>query len=335
MLLLKSFFRKKSTKIYLIVIPILIISITLFSAFYKYYLSLSKSIVPYSKILIITREDIFEKFSSDDDYIEVDEGIVFKSNDEIAAELYMFEELECIIVFPASKRKIELNDNEIAIGSKFLNNLDLINKTVKLKHNNQKINFKVKTIYERNFKEILISDNKFEELINKSNIFAYTLKVKEKTIIDSLENINNFQLEEGPIIYETFNNSPDYNLWKSLKELVTWLTIISYIMIIMFSIIFLIVLRNIIIDEYKIIHTERLLGFSKNQVRKSLFLKMLCFLTVSFILSTIFSKLFIIIINITQTTLFFDFKFIFKMYVLILFVSFLFSFFYQLKNKNI
>src|SRR5690554_6099102 len=299
MLLLKGFFRKKTTKIYLLVISVLLIALLTFFAFFNYYVGLLNNIVPYSQILIVSKTDIYENLNKSDNYISVEKAIVFKPdynykvlvrecktlsddcdyNSLSWENMNMFSGSEYIVVFPSSRNDMKLDDNKIVIGFgksitetidiKTLNKLK--NKKIGFYNGNKKQEFEIENHYDTNFTEVLISDNKFQELYKTSDIYAYIGKVKDERMGFASEDLNKSNGIEHTIIFQSFSSSDDYDVWKNLKDLISWLTVINYVMIFMFSIVILIVLRNTLIDEYKNVHHERLLGYNKNQVRKYLF----------------------------------------------------------------
>ena len=75
-------------------------------------------------------------------------------------------------------------------------------------------------------------------------MYAYIGKVKDDRIEFALEDLNESDSIEHTLIFQSFTSGDDYEVWKSLKDLINWLTIINYVMIFMFSIVILIVLRN-------------------------------------------------------------------------------------------
>ena len=159
MILLKSFFRKKVTKVYLIILCILIISYFLLSSLIVYFTDTQNEIYSkYSEIVVINNFDIYDKLSQIKDVKNIERVLAFKENKDYKifadtnCEIYdsngnlvasqhnkdnkiMWEVMErekledYVIVYPASKYGYELKDDEISNLKSELSSKDkIINK---------------------------------------------------------------------------------------------------------------------------------------------------------------------------------------------------------------
>jgi hypothetical protein len=97
-------------------------------------------------------------------------------------------------------------------------------------------------------------------------------------------------------------------------------------------------MKNIIVDEYKTVNIERLIGYNKMQIRKFLSLKAITLNVLSLSIATITSVIVNFLINyyLNFKLVIFDFNLLLKIYSIILFVTLLFCLFYEVKkSKNL
>ena len=197
MILLKSFFRKKVTKVYLIILCILIISYFLLSSLIVYFSDTQNEIYSkYSEIVVINNFDIYDKLSQIKDVKNIERILAFKENkdykifgdasyeiydsngnlvdsqhnedNKIMWEVMEREQLEdYVIVYPASRYGYELKDDEIiiAINDFWYDSYEkssynkIINQKIGFFYNNQNIEFNICDVIKVNMSSLLISDN--------------------------------------------------------------------------------------------------------------------------------------------------------------------------------
>jgi len=196
-MILKSFLRKKQTKILMFIITMLFFSIT----------------VMFGLVNSLERKEEEIKYKTSFVYVESNNNDVFKYKDFVnqrecllvnsisidAKSLYISEFKDKILVFKDGK----LKEGEVVIRllyNDYLKNRDYINKGVNIVFNGQNINLMVKGIISDNYRsEIYISDNLFRELQRNDDIRKYIVNVsdynKEVEIIsDYVKNSSNNML---------------------------------------------------------------------------------------------------------------------------------------------
>ena len=266
MLFLKSFFRKKSIKIYLTIISIILFFLLFSISIKNYYLDLVNSNYEYSYIefeYLGNKDDIrkikninqvYEGFS-----LRVDEGnYYFLINDYIG-----------------------LNDFEIA-ADKYIFPDQNIGSEVSF----YSTNFIIKDLFENNslYNVIYINSNTYKQLLSllKPDSFIYRVTLsnwlnEEKTIKILEENLKVNNLT-------TFLNKKENINFESV-------ILIFQTAIILFSIVFIIVLVvtyiNIANDEKKKNYIYKCLGYSKNLIRLINFTKLSILTILSFVISFI------------------------------------------------
>ena len=377
MILIKGFFRKKTTKVYLLLFSVLFVSIIILFSYINYFVSMANDIFKdHSQILIISKTEKLDELNKSKnlnlekaialipnyDYkvlgrsckvifnqnrVKVDEYITDDCSGLKWEYFYMHPSSEFIMLFPASRRNLDLEKNQIAIGmqSDILKIYDDSGDLEKIKdqkigfYNNKKnIEFKVSKFYSSEFKEMVISDTDFEELYKNSDLYAYKGILKDYRTDSSVE--SELREQEDIELVSVGQAYSDYSKMQSLenfKDLVSSLTLVSYLMVFIFIIVFITVIRNTILDEYKNIRTERLLGYNKNQARKYLLLKLFALNILTFIIGTTASILIIILLNYSKVNLnIFNYSLLFKIYGSMLLISLFFCLLNGIRiNKNL
>lgn len=322
MLLLKGFFRKKSTIVYLIIYTIIMTTI-IFSFFLikhnekiinditkkRSYITMTSSKDYYNEIdniknvIGIERIILFEPdndcntfkhqsyqiFNLDGTYIEY-------TNDEPKINWEDFSESSNSIIYILPDKEHKLKDNEIALSKSGLEYVDsvildnLIGQNVSFIYNNEKFEFTIKCFYDSKNKEMSISENKFYELLPNS-FYSYKIYIddysKESETVQQLESINdkeNIEVDRFHI-YDGIDNE------NASRDLINIFEIVSFFAIIMFVFVFIIVSKNILSDEKKNIQIERMLGYNKTQLRKYITVKILVLVLIALFISIIISKI--------------------------------------------
>lgn len=266
MIFLKSFFRKKSIKIYLAIISIILFFLLFSISIKNYYLDLVNSNYEYSYIefeYLGNKDDIkkikninqvYEGFS-----LRLDEGnYYFLINDYIG--LNDFEIVADKYIFP---------DQNIGSEVSFYNT-----------------NLIIKDLFENSslYNVIYINSNTYKYLLSllKPNVFIYRVTLtnwlnEEKTIKNIEDNLKVNNLT-------TFLNKKENINFESV-------ILVFQTAIIIFSIVFIIVLVvtyiNIVNDEKKKNYIYKCLGYSNNLIKLINFTKLFVLTILSFIISFI------------------------------------------------
>ena len=338
MLILKGFFRKKSTKIYLTIYSILFITIFSMIILIKYCDIVMNAIYKEKSYITLTSKgDYFEQISKLNGVEKVERIIIFEENEKdttfqnqsysvISKDTKInydneekYEEIVCwedygvsslnsatkIIIKPDKNNELNLKDNEIVLSSEGVKNKkqktkdSLKGKNIIFKYNGNEVEFRIKDYYDSNDLEMMISENKFNEL--NLNSYNYSYKIYINNYLDTEEtenqlknatNYNDLEIETRINYYGTENANKVTNSieFSSIFEMIIFFSIIGFI------IIFIIVTGNILSDEKKNSRIERILGFNKNQVKLHVILKIITLLIVAIVISTIISTILGIII---------------------------------------
>lgn len=370
MILLKGFLRKKSTKIYLaILITLLIAIITLFSLINYYKHQMNEIFEDSSDIFIVSNTDYYNNLIKSKDFNNVRKTLAFKPNYSLEIfgrqcmeehdvktgytidnydscnqnstlnwEHFLFDEWKSdIVVLPDSK----LADNQVIMGYQEAwnewekNSKHLIGKQVNFYLDEQLIEFTIKRFDPFRFPRVFVSTDVFKKLSNDSKLYAYLGTPKDffqaSLVEQNLKTLNNIEYVRINTMYtEKANDNINF-----FFDLVDYLTLASYLMIIILIIILITVTRNIIADETKNIHIERLLGYNSNQVRKYLLLKILVLTIAVILIGTIGSMIINILINFSTINLnIFNHNLLLKIYGGLLLIALFLSIFYGVRiNK--
>ena len=304
MLLLKGFFRKKSTIVYIILYSIIFFTLLIVSSLIKYNETYLNSIYQKSSFLILTSsEDCYDEIEKNKNVEKVDRFIMFEPYDEctifkhqsysvvtnnytidynaesqqddrIAWEDFMA--LGGIMIFSDKNKNFKLNNNEIALSSSGIEYVkqeiknNLIGQDLSFSYNNEIHTFTIKNYYNSVNSEMTISEEKFNELKNFSE-YSYKLYIQDylnlgDSIAELKKSINNGNVEVDGIQNAYLGEEADK--YYQSKDLLYLYELICFFTIITFIIIFIIVSRNVLKDEKKNIKIERMLGYNKLQSRK-------------------------------------------------------------------
>ena len=284
MLLLKEFFRKKTTKIYFFLFTILFLGIIIFFSFAGYYEKLyNDSIKKNSAFIMLSEKDHYEELSKSTVLFDIKRGLVFKPDydytllglqgvdvqkdgqvilkkDPIPGESEFFWEDftefdENIVIFKASDYNLSLNSGEIALGAKeSLSNKnfsELLNKKLGFKSGEFKIEFTITDFYESPLSFMLIADEDFAKLVKYSSLYFYKASVKDlkkaeklESKLRNLEKNNNYKA--SLCIWESTGDTQNV---MELNSIVDTLKSVSYLIALLFIMVFYLLIKNIINDE--------------------------------------------------------------------------------------
>lgn len=279
MLLLKSFFRKKTTKIYFIIIC-LIFSIFLFvDSSRNYY---NKFIKDYELGYRLIFKSSKSNYNSIKEIKNIKDIYLALENEEISEIWYIIRD-----------DNSSLRDNEIMIPPK--NKVyNPVNSTLNFTYNNNLFTFVIKDFnnYENNY-DFKINAKVFDDIASSKDIITYIVSLKkysnkDQTIAELSEKIND---DIRSINVKTSN--PNLDTFEVYHNL---LFILELILLFAFTIVLVITISNIILDESKITFLYSCLGFNKTQIRnnsiKKIFILIISALILSFCIFYTISSLF-------------------------------------------
>lgn len=335
MLLLKGFFRKKSTIIYMIIYSVILAAIISLFTLIKYNQNMINDIVKKnSYILLSSTNDYYNEILKNKNIIGIDRIIQFMPNNKydvfknsgisittpdgieiekntqnerkIDWEDYT-ENSNSIIITSDKNKDFKLKNDEIALSlhksvekkSELFD--DIIGKKLAFFYNNEEIEFTIKRCYETTQNEMTISEEKFKSLTQMENgkyVYKIYLKNYEEANknVNELKQLNNNDNELYVELFYKIVGNQDSEMNSNAKNLVNSFEIACFIVITIFIFVFIIVSKNILNDENKNLKLESALGYNKIQARKYSVMKLLTLVLASFAIATIIYYIFNIII---------------------------------------
>lgn len=302
MILLKGFFRHKSTKIYLIVFTTLIVTITVLFNFISYYSDIvTKTYQENSYFLITSDKDNYKEVSNQEYVINLKDVILFEpdfssdflENQDVTWSNLLDPNNDFMIAIPSEEDSIVLADNQIAFGipkdilENFDDIYDLKTRKAAFKIENNITKFVIKEIYESNFSRTLISYNMFQKLLANRNLYSYIFSIDDYSKVDHIKkSLSKIKGVQEVKFIQTYQSEASFNAIKELKDVISMLKYVSWIFTFAFLILFFIITKNIVSDEIERMILERLLGYNKNQIKKYLAIKLGTLNVGIFLLST-------------------------------------------------
>lgn len=329
MIHLKSFIRKRTTKIYIIVFSVICASIMILFAFTNYYSKIIDKLFEQNSIMVVTSKiDHYQKLKEYKVVESIEPIVLLKPNKKINTfktlpkyidgvlvngdelnqnslsqipwDSLSLEELNYILVLPDSKNNINLQDNEVATGIReerllsFQNDIKtVVGEKVGFCLEDETIEFVIHNFFSSKWPVILVSDNVYSQLEEKSKLHSYQLLINNdmasRKLITELKESDTS--EELQAIAQTTYNMEDGNSVARFIELSKVLTLVSYVVIIIFIIIFVIIIKNIVNDSKKNILLEKRIGYNNLQIKKNITLQLICFGLLTLIFSSILSMI--------------------------------------------
>ncbi len=284
MILIKGFLKHKSSKIYIVILTIMLLAITIIFKFFQYYSNLITNIYQEnSYFLAISKDDIIEKIIANNYIVNIRNVALLDPNKENFSEnindtVLLDQGNNFIIVIPNQIQELMLEDNQIAIElPKFvLNNdteLSLIGKRVYFKVKDKQEKFEIIKTYESNFARVIVSHKTFEYLTSNNDYNAYIFTLNDYSKIEEITYY--FEMQENVQInfIQFYDSEALLNTIEALEKTINWLSYGCIVIIAVFLILFIIITCNIIHDEFERMHIERLLGYNKLQIKKYIIMK--------------------------------------------------------------
>ena len=334
MLLLKEFFRKKTTKIYFFLFTILFLGIIIFFCFANYYSGLyDHAIKKNSAFVMLSEKDHYDELNKSNILFDIQRGLIFEPDysytilgrqgmevkkdgqvilkkDPIYGESEFFWEdftefNNNIVVFKASDYNLSLNSGEIALGylpnSRFTDEklAELIDKKLGFNIGNLKKEFIITDFYKSPLLSMAISDEDFANLVNYSSLYFYKASVKDLKKAEKLEiSLKNLEKNNNYTVHlYVWNDGVEGDKIIELAKIVEILKNVRYLISILFVIVFYFIVKNIVKDELKNSMLKRMIGFTRWKLIKIIISELLLLITFSLLFSTLLSKISLFIIN--------------------------------------
>lgn len=337
MILLKGFFRKKKTTIYIRIFSIIITILFLLNGINHYIneelnrikyenssfimfslnnhdelLKKEKNIVTYNRALPLSKGEDNDIIYTPKYIINNDGSISYESVDYSKIEwkrlIYDEENYSYILTFSASYCNTDLNDNEVILALE--ENIDYrqeykdkyLDNNISFIYNQEKLDLKIKNIIEsKNFKYVCISKTLYNELSKKEDKYIYLINTNNYNSIEKLK--EKWKNLESNNFYSIQTNTTYYeieteNNKTSLSNLANMLQIANIISFIIFIIMVIFVTKDLISDEEENILLLRQIGYNKKQIIKNTLKNILLLDLIVILISLIFSLIISTILNI-------------------------------------
>ena len=311
-ILLKSFFRKKSTKLYIFILVILNVAIISLMSFVNYYKGLLNEVFVNNTVLyVIGQNDYYKEFSKYDSVINIEKILVVKPDytyDTLGRQGYVIQDGSTGIIIDSSpstsnliiptweefigihknnriivRKDDNLKEDEITLSFNRQVTYDislssLINKKIGIINNNISYEFVIKNIIDNSkFSEMFISSDMFDKIEKENNIYAYKVTLDDyydaQRLVGKLD-----ESENNDDFYVSLNtveeSGANYSM-SNLIEITDTLINVSYVLLLIFYLITFIVLKNIIKDEKNKLMILSFLGYNKIQCKFINFVKLL------------------------------------------------------------
>lgn len=312
-MIIKSFLRKKDTKIYFVIITIIILVISILLSFIKYYEKIVDDIYKERSTLIIKSDNdslpFLKKYSYLDNFKRVvfvkgnkkdsnvtNNGLTITENNNRLEKIFSYgkNQNEAIV-----KSDETLNDNQVVIGIPDVEYNNYSDKEISLIYENKTYTFTIKDIYKSKLSEIKVSSNVFNKLLSNTNYYLYTSDInsynKSRGLINDLN--SNKNLTNVDVKIDSYFFGFESNTLYKYNDLSNVLKVITYIIIFIFIIFTIVVNNNQINDLKKNLNLEYKLGYNKLQVKLNLFKRLFLLHLLSIASSTLVLPVAILIIN--------------------------------------
>lgn len=336
MILVKGFFRKLSTKVYLLIFSILLTIIIIILSFVNYYTEiLDQMYRENSFMVVISKIDYYNKLSSyksivsieeallfkpdknykailSEDYVVIKDGTVVDSKENGGASRMNWEDFmigegngdDFLIVFPSERNSIQLKDDEVALSLDPITYYKkdiaqgIIGEKIGFYYNAQQYEYTIKEFYKTEIPGMLVSDCIFETMSKNKDLYVYLVKFDSKK--DSTIVAKKLKQSDNDI--EVLNRQRYFVEDESMNsakliDLIYTLEFMSKTIILIFCIIFIVVIKNVIKDSKKNLNLEKMLGYNNRQIKYYLSSKLIILSGISLTISTILSLIINIMIN--------------------------------------
>ncbi len=293
MILMKEFYRRRSVKIYLSLLVVIIITITLLLNFSNYYKNLVNNVYQEnSRVLIRSTYNIKEKLESNEHIIKIQQVAIIdpKETSEISRNL-IYDALSQSIILTESSEELESDSIVINLIHYNYNNLEKIeeniNKEIILKNDDYQKKYKIVDIKESKFTNLSLPKEELDKFINSSKYYTYLFSVNNYQEIDNvIESLTEKDKVEC-IRLEYLENNAQINTIEALESIVPLLYNLSRFLMIVFMIIFLLVIHNTLSDEMDNMRIEWIIGFQHHHFFIVLLSKIVSLLLTSLIISSL------------------------------------------------
>jgi len=332
MLLIKSFLKKKRTKIYIVILTTLFNVLFLLNSFEIYVNKLygeehmrTSTLVMYSKN---NHEDVIKNFKGVKDYRRAlsfnpgsDSEIIYSPKMEMTENgleyaesrdesklvwSNLIREKNTILAFSSNTCENRVTDNRIDLymaTRRYDENLidEYKGKTINISYNGREISFVLNNVYKmRGIEHVCISDEIYNELIKEEQNYNFEINIKDYKYLETFTNkYHNIDSEKeymlGEYIY--YGNPEDSQQSSILSSMLDIIGTTYFISTIIFFFVTISVIQDLVMSEEKDILLLKQLGFNKYQTLLSSIKNILLLDLITISLAIIINLLLDVIIN--------------------------------------
>lgn len=330
MIILKDFFRKKTSKISILIFVFLIFIIQLIFSFKNYYENfITRTYSDNTYLLIKANSDFVQDLKNNNNISDVENIILFKPDFSTNFNYnFLLDPQNSDIIVVKDTNNILGNDQCILEISNELYDSKLKDENITFNYKSNIINLDIISIRKGVFSRVILSQKRFDELKESSYNYIANIKDYEKINkifgeIKSSNEINELTLVHAYQKMDTINTVIKYE--KVLNVLNKGLLIIG----IVFSLIYIIVLKNIITDELEYMKIEKMLGFNEQKIFFIVLSKIILSNIIAFITANIFYIIISMLLNLYKINVkVLNFSILQNIISLILIISLLLCFIY-------
>lgn len=289
-----SFFRRKSTQIYLLLFIILFFLINSTGLLIENIENIKDNNFSSSTLLYIKSETNYESLLKSNKYItNIKRATIFDYGNvkNIDENDIIEEEIGGILTYSSVENEA-FDKNELVIGLKelnFINNRYNITKLISdssvFYYEGVPINLKIKNVINsKKRSELIISDSLFNELITKSNSYIYTASITKTNEAQKIINNLNKQVKGNVILLENLDES-EQKIGEALDKNLKYLKATNIVICVISILLFLIINNNNKNDLINEIYLEQVLGFNSFEIKCYLFLRLIVLHVASLLIS--------------------------------------------------
>lgn len=289
-----SFFRRKSTQIYLLLFIILFFLINSTGLLIENIENIKDNNFSSSTLLYIKSETNYESLLKSNKYItNIKRALIFDYGNvkNIDENDIIEEEIGGILTYSSVENEA-FDKNELVIGLKelnFINNRYNITKLISdssvFYYEGVQINLKIKNVINsKKRSELIISDSLFNELITKSNSYIYTASITKTNEAQKIINKLNKQVKGNVILLENLDES-EQKIGEALDKNLKYLKAANIVICVISILLFLIINNNNKNDLINEIYLEQVLGFNSFEIKCYLFLRLIVLHVASLLIS--------------------------------------------------
>lgn len=289
-----SFFRRKSTQIYLLLFIILFFLINSTGLLIENIENIKDNNFSSSTLLYIKSETNYESLLKSNKYItNIKRALIFNYGNvkNIDENDIIEEEIGGILTYSSVENEA-FDKNKLVIGLKelnFINNRYNITKLISdssvFYYEGVPINLKIKNVINsKKRSELIISDSLFNELITKSNSYIYTASITKTNEAQKIINNLNKQVKGNVILLENLDEG-EQKIGEALDKNLKYLKAANIVICVISILLFLIINNNNKNDLINEIYLEQVLGFNSFEIKCYLFLRLIVLHVASLLIS--------------------------------------------------